>query len=874
MAQPQSPAPRDVAKGPYSVVERGAHHKVWERIEVELAPDGTQVEKRKSYQELATGMHFKNERGEWEESKEEIEILPNDAGAIAAKGPRKVIFPVEIKAGIIEMQTPDGKWLRSRVWGLAYFDASSGESVLLAEVKESDGQLVGDNVVVYPDAFTDFRADVRYTYTRAGFEQDVVLRENPPAPQDFGLNPATTRLQVLTEFVEAATPQKITSQAGGLSDQTLGFGTMNIGMGKAFSVDAKGVSGEDIPVLKQWNILNERSFLIEEVLYENVDEQLRKLLAGQRTVLTNTAGDYRHFTYDNAGQLKTALGYEADTTPRFNEQLGYRYDPAGNLNFRTNHAFVQTFNVDNRNQLTTLNRSGTLTVSGNTTAPATNVTVNGLTADRYADLTYARTNFPLVDAMTNFTAIAASSTGLWDTNTVMVDLRATNVFVYDLNGNLRTNGVQILEYDDENRLATLFVAGAWKSEFVYDGANRCRIQRDYKWDAGTSGWSKTNEVRLFYDGVTVIQERDGNNTPVVSYTRTGSAPLARTDHGSSSHAYYHTDGNLNVTVLVNGSQLVVAKYAYDPFGNTLAVSGPLAEANAYRFASQRHHGNSGLVLYLRRAYSPSLQRFVNRDPIAEAGGMNLYGFVGNNPISFYDPLGLAWYDDLAAWAQGEHQQFSQAMLQTSGDGNHWLMAGALNTVSELAAGFLSYPQALSQLGTGSGTFSAEPSLANAAGLASDVSLTAGVLAGGLAPLPSANVPMFRPKPCPPPTTQPAVTPVNIEPPPQSLLPVKYNKDFAELQQKGQLLPSITPEGRILTDHAINRMLNGEKGRPPMSVADVDKVLNEGNVIRKYSADNPKGATIAVQNTLMPNKPVVVVDAATGRRIVTVISKVK
>src|SRR5690606_7572067 len=156
-----------------------------------------------------------------------------------------------------------------------------------------------------------------------------------------------------------------------------------------------------------------------------------------------------------------------------------------------------------------------------------------------------------------------------------VDLRATNTFVYDLNGNLRTNGSQILEYDDENRLATLFVAGAWKSEFVYDGANRCRIQRDYKWNGGISGWSKTNEVRLLYDGVAVMQERDGNNTPVVSYTRTGSAPLARTDHGSSSHAFYHTDGNLNVTVLVNSSQLIVAKYLYDPFGNTLAVSGPL-----------------------------------------------------------------------------------------------------------------------------------------------------------------------------------------------------------------------------------------------------------------------------------------------------------
>jgi hypothetical protein len=264
-------------KSDYKVVERGPHHTLWERIEFVPAPDGRIIEQRRSYQELATGMHFKNERGEWEESKEEIEILPNDAGAIAAKGQHKVIFPVEIKSGLIEMQTPDGKWLRSRVWGLAYFDAASGESVLLAEVKESDGQVVGDNVVVYPDAFTDFRADIRYTYMRSGFEQDVVLRENPPAPEEFGLSSKSTRLQVLTEFVEATTPIESSREAGGLPDQTLEFGAMTIGIGKAFSVDAEGATGKEIPVAKQWEKIEGRSFLIEEVLYQKVDEKLKKL---------------------------------------------------------------------------------------------------------------------------------------------------------------------------------------------------------------------------------------------------------------------------------------------------------------------------------------------------------------------------------------------------------------------------------------------------------------------------------------------------------------------------------------------------------------------------------------------------------------------
>jgi hypothetical protein len=67
------------------------------------------------------------------------------------------------------------------------------------------------------------------------------------------------------------------------------------------------------------------------------------------------------------GQLKTAKGYESDGlggTPRLHEQFGYAYDTAWNLNYRTNNALLQTFAVNNLNELSTASRSGTLTVAG------------------------------------------------------------------------------------------------------------------------------------------------------------------------------------------------------------------------------------------------------------------------------------------------------------------------------------------------------------------------------------------------------------------------------------------------------------------------------------------------------------------------------
>jgi hypothetical protein len=70
---------------------------------------------------------------------------------------------------------PDGRLLTRAVLGLSYFSAASGQSVLIAEVKDCQGELHPPNVIVYPDAFTDIKADVRISYTKAGMEQDVIV---------------------------------------------------------------------------------------------------------------------------------------------------------------------------------------------------------------------------------------------------------------------------------------------------------------------------------------------------------------------------------------------------------------------------------------------------------------------------------------------------------------------------------------------------------------------------------------------------------------------------------------------------------------------------------------------------------------------------
>jgi RHS repeat-associated protein len=263
-----------------------------------------------------------------------------------------------------------------------------------------------------------------------------------------------------------------------------------------------------------------------------------------------------------------------------------------------------------------------------------------------------------------------------------------------LNGNLLSDGTRVFEYDDENQLTAVTVSNSFRSEFVYDGKMRRRIRREYVW--GSSAWNLKSEIHYIYDGNLVIQERDANNLPLVSYTRgrdlSGTLEgaggigglLARTDHAllttgnPGPHAYYHSDGNGNITALINTNQLIVARYLCDPFGNILSQSGPLADANLYRFSSREAHDVSGILYFGRRFYDPSLQRWLNRDPIAEHGGLNLYRYTVNAPVNLVDPSGLDFHTMGASGIL-----YSGPFAYLSGDTTlENLAAGAYNTIPE------------------------------------------------------------------------------------------------------------------------------------------------------------------------------------------------
>jgi hypothetical protein len=276
-----NPASQTIVVG-YQTGEQGANQNIWQKIVQQTDEQGNVTyQTNNAYTELATGLnHLVN--GQWVESKEEVDISADGNSALATNGQHQAYFPGDIYSGQIKLVMPDGKHLFSRPAGLSYFDGTN--SVLIAELTNSTGQVVGNNQVIYANAFTDFKADIRYTYTKAGFEQDIILREQPPSPASFGLNPDTTRLQVLTEFFNPPQPTvsatTVPTDAGDLENDNLDFGVMQMMPGKAFLL---GTTTPSVAVNKQWLLLDGRQMLVEEVPVVSVAAKLENLPLPQTT---------------------------------------------------------------------------------------------------------------------------------------------------------------------------------------------------------------------------------------------------------------------------------------------------------------------------------------------------------------------------------------------------------------------------------------------------------------------------------------------------------------------------------------------------------------------------------------------------------------
>ena len=223
-------------------------------------------------------------------------------------------------------------------------------------------------------------------------------------------------------------------------------------------------------------------------------------------------------------------------------------------------------------------------------------------------------------------------------------------FAYDPDGNLLSDGVRTFAYDAANRLRAVSTNGVPLVENFYDAKSR-RVRKVTREAAAT----------FFYDGWNLVEERvayaNGRTSTIryhwgkdLSGTLQGAGGvgglLCLTIDGMTYIPCY--DANGNVTRYLDADGNTVARYTYGAFGNIVSQSGPLAGFFRHRFSTKYYDAETGLYYYGYRFYHPALMRWLNRDPLEEEGGNNLYLFCNNSSIRVIDSDGRwTWSEESA-----------------------------------------------------------------------------------------------------------------------------------------------------------------------------------------------------------------------------------
>ena len=399
----------------------------------------------------------------------------------------------------------------------------------------------------------------------------------------------------------------------------------------------------------------------------------------QRTSVTNAEGARWAFSYDTLGQLTGGHRYWPDGAAVAGQQFDYVFDEIGNRlsTARGGDALGASLRTDSytnnaANQLVARTVPGYVDVLGraasNATVTLNNVRVNGRQAFEYwrAELTANNSTGLVVVGITNIGVLqdpvaAAIPTDIVTTNLTSVLLpRTPEVFKYDADGNLTNNGLWSLKWDAENRLIEMENVAAvpppqrLKLKFAYDWQGRrvSKVVSNY----ATGSWQLTLARRWIWDGTRPLAELEATNSlPWLrqwyvwgadeSGTLDGAGGVGGlvmiSDSTPSGWSWYTlSDGRGN---LAGMGDYVTGETGgwldYSPFGEVLRAAG-VAAYLPLRHSTKYEDAETGFVYYGRRYYDPVTGRWLSRDPIGEAGGLNLYGFVGNDPVNRIDPFGL------------------------------------------------------------------------------------------------------------------------------------------------------------------------------------------------------------------------------------------
>jgi RHS repeat-associated protein len=378
--------------------------------------------------------------------------------------------------------------------------------------------------------------------------------------------------------------------------------------------------------------------------------------ANRITSINDYQSKVTSYTYTGAGRLSTIAAPGSKT-------WDYDYDDGFLTKYSHPNGMTTNYAYDDKSRLTKIeHKDGSTVKLGFTYTLDDNGNVTDVTYDGGETWEYfydGRNRLTKAERDDSSAVLQHRYTYTYDdadnllTKAVYDGTSTTNdIYEYNTANMLTKHGSYDLSYDLWGRLTNKSIPSVSNINYnyryggkLYSLSGDISVTYEYGEDgqrkSRTEGGTTTN---YYYDGWNIINEKTGSSwtTNVFDLGTPAGTILADVagDSSTEDYRYYAHDIIKSTRGLFSESKAELATGEFTPYGEIYSLTG--SEITTFAFTGYKWDATAELLLSPYRAYLPGAGRWITRDPLGMVDGPNVYSYVGGNPSSRTDPLGLNW----------------------------------------------------------------------------------------------------------------------------------------------------------------------------------------------------------------------------------------
>ena len=385
---------------------------------------------------------------------------------------------------------------------------------------------------------------------------------------------------------------------------------------------------------------------LARIVYTDATVTITYDAAGRRTRIDDTQSGRIEWAYDDANRLlseTTPVGTVSYSYNAANQRtlmtaadraaVNYSYDSAGRLLAISQGSEVFTYAYDALSRRASLARPNGVTTSHSydEAGRLTRIFHRNTQGQAIEDFNYTynlNNEIEMISSLTPHRLMPAAKTASTASAANRIAEFGSTTFGHDFEGQTITKAddqsTNTYEWDARGRLKKVTLPDNRIISYSYDALGR-RASR-------AANGLTTN---FLYDGDDVVIDKssDGSATDYLNGSRIDEK-LRQTDGGAGTF-YFIQDRLQSTAALADSNGSVIERFQYEAYGDSAASA-----LTRYGYTGRERDTATGLIYYRARWYDQQQGRFISEDPIGFEGGINLYNYVSNNPVSSIDPWGL------------------------------------------------------------------------------------------------------------------------------------------------------------------------------------------------------------------------------------------